>query len=145
MHKMVGWANQVLSCNLPTTFVWLHDFSTTPPQRVVLVGTSSAGAMFPYTYYSCPSELHSSEPPAPENDAEEQTFDPRAPRSNFNLFPLEHLLYCTECHEIRCARCMVEEVICWYCPTCLFEVPSSTVRSEGNRHGIYYSAHMAIC
>jgi dynactin-4 len=24
--------------------------------------------------------------------------------------------------------------VTWFCPNCLFEVPSSTVRSEGNRY-----------
>jgi dynactin-4 len=107
----------------------------------------------PYTFYACPcvnttaplpiltahqNRKTSREPPPvdSENSEEEDTFDPRAPRSNFSLFPLESLLWCTECHQMRCARCMVEEVVCWYCPSCLFEVPSSTVRSEGNRLAI---------
>lgn len=68
------------------------------------------------------------------DDDGERTFDPHAQRAQYSLFPLEHLLYCTECHQIRCARCIAEEVVCWYCPSCLFEVPSSTVRSEGNRY-----------
>lgn len=110
---------------------------------------------FPYTYYSCPCVYASAPLPRPqskdrkasreqqnvaaaappdEDDGDEQTFDPKSPRANFSLFPLEHLLWCTECHEMRCARCMAEEIVCWYCPTCLFEVPSSTVRTEGNRH-----------
>jgi dynactin 4 len=96
---------------------------------------------FPYTYYSCPC-TDSSPSAAPSrgnakaaspDEDEERTFDPRSPRANFSLFPLEHLLYCTECHQIRCTRCINEEVVCWYCPSCLFEVPSSTVRSEGTR------------
>jgi Dynactin p62 family len=105
---------------------------------------------FPYTFYACPcvntsaplpiltahQNRKTSREPLPadlENSDEEDTFDPRSPRSNFSLFPLETLLWCTECHQMRCARCMVEEVVCWYCPSCLFEVPSSTLRSEGNR------------
>ncbi|KAF2668878.1 hypothetical protein BT63DRAFT_433418 [Microthyrium microscopicum] len=103
----------------------------------------------PYTYYSCPcvntsapvpilaaNRKHSREQPptdTTEFDNEEQTFDSRSPRANLSLVPLEHLLWCTECHQMRCARCVLEEVQCWYCPACLFEVPSSTVRSEGNR------------
>jgi dynactin-4 len=112
---------------------------------------------FPYTYYSCPCVyaaplprpqrdrkasreqqnpgVRPAPPPDEEEDGDEQTFDPKSPRANYSLFPLEHLLWCTECHEMRCARCMAEEIVCWYCPTCLFEVPSSTVRTEGNRHG----------
>ncbi|KAF2433111.1 hypothetical protein EJ08DRAFT_686476 [Tothia fuscella] len=97
---------------------------------------------FPYTYYSCscvdtPTSLlplsRKSVEARSSSDEEETTFDPRSSRANFSLYPLEHLLYCTECHQMRCSRCTTEEVLCWYCPSCLFEVPSSTVRSEGNR------------
>ncbi|KAL1964117.1 hypothetical protein VTN77DRAFT_7535 [Rasamsonia byssochlamydoides] len=68
-----------------------------------------------------------------EDDEEEQTFDPRSPRANFSLYPPEQLLYCEDCHQIKCPRCITEEIVCWYCPNCLFETPSSMVRSEGNR------------
>jgi len=112
---------------------------------------------FPYTYYACPcvntsaplpilranqTRKTSREVPPIGVDAtkvdsdeedEEESFDPKSPRANFSLFPIDNLLWCTECHQMRCARCMFEEVVCWYCPSCLFEVPSSTVRSDGNR------------
>lgn len=68
-----------------------------------------------------------------EDEDEEKTFDPRNPRSNFSLYPPEQLLYCEDCHQIKCPRCITEEIVCWYCPNCLFETPSSMVRSEGNR------------
>ncbi|KAI1003411.1 hypothetical protein K3495_g4794 [Podosphaera aphanis] len=68
-----------------------------------------------------------------EEDEEERTFDLRSPRSNFTLYPVEHLLYCEDCQQIRCPRCVLDEIVTWYCPNCLFEVPSSTVKSEGNR------------
>ena len=105
-----------------------------------------ASRRFPYSYVSCPCsdasrrrvippKRHSREvdPAEEEFEAEEKTFDPRNPRSSFSLFPAEHLLYCEECHDIKCPRCITEEIICWYCPSCLFETPSSTVRSENNR------------
>lgn len=100
--------------------------------------------LFPYAFYSCPcvdsapGKLTSAkngeaslQPPDDEDD--ENTFDSQSPRANFSLYPIEHLLYCTDCHQIRCPRCTAEEIVCWYCPNCLFEVPSSTVRSDGNR------------
>ncbi|EWC48341.1 hypothetical protein DRE_02110 [Drechslerella stenobrocha 248] len=68
-----------------------------------------------------------------DDDDEENNFDPRDPRSAFSLFPIENLLYCEDCHQIRCPRCVQDEIVCWYCPSCLFEVPSSTVKSDGNR------------
>ncbi|KAF1816111.1 dynactin p62 [Eremomyces bilateralis CBS 781.70] len=95
---------------------------------------------FPYTYYACScadntstQEKRVSQEPQSAQDEDERTFDPRSRRSNFSLYPIEHLLYCTECHEMRCPRCVTEEVICWYCPNCLFEAPSSTIKQEGHR------------
>ncbi|TGO28822.1 hypothetical protein BPAE_0022g00120 [Botrytis paeoniae] len=92
----------------------------------------------PYTYFQCPCSdtsilANSSTPPDSPTHEEERTFDPRAPRANYSLYPLEHLLYCEDCHQIRCSRCVLDEIVTWYCPSCLFEVPSSTVKSEGNR------------
>ncbi|KAF2275521.1 uncharacterized protein EI97DRAFT_494765 [Westerdykella ornata] len=97
---------------------------------------------FPYTYYSCSchetrispgASKRSSHPPPAEDEEDEQTFDPKNPRSNYSLYPLEHLLYCEDCRQIRCPRCVIEETLNWFCPSCLFEVPSSVVKSDGNR------------
>lgn len=114
---------------------------------------------FPYTFISCPCSHDSIQHPSSDEhlsqsiadlslsssrrrrkskledeDDEDGTFDPRAPRSNYSLYPPEHLLYCEDCHQIKCPRCVTEEIVCWYCPSCLFETPSSMVRSEGNRY-----------
>lgn len=99
--------------------------------------------MNPYTYILCPCSdpanvsRHSHNDPTtplqPEPDDYEAAFDPRAPRANFSLYPLEYLLYCVECHQIRCPRCIAEEVVTYYCPNCLFEVPGSNIKSDGNR------------
>ncbi|KPM43696.1 hypothetical protein AK830_g2856 [Neonectria ditissima] len=98
--------------------------------------------VIPYTYIQCPcSDVSSTSAADHANDAhdqdsvddDERTFDPRAPRSNYSLYPLEYLLYCEDCQQIRCPRCVNEEVVTYYCPHCLFEVPSSNLRSEGNR------------
>lgn len=93
---------------------------------------------FPYSYFSCPCTSSSATTTASVGEVddeaeEEKTFDPRSPRTNFSLYPLDHLLWCEDCHEIRCVRCTIEEIVCWYCPSCLFEVASSMVKSEGNR------------
>ncbi|KAJ5054758.1 uncharacterized protein L3040_001022 [Drepanopeziza brunnea f. sp. 'multigermtubi'] len=97
----------------------------------------------PYTYFQCPCtdnsvptrNLGPESPKSEEEDSEDddRTFDPRAPRANYSLYPLEHLLYCEDCHQIRCPRCVLDEIVTFFCPNCLFEVPSSTVKSEGNR------------
>ncbi|KAF2686096.1 dynactin-like protein Arp1 p62 subunit RO2 [Lentithecium fluviatile CBS 122367] len=96
---------------------------------------------FPYTYYACDcfdsttttASKRASQVLAAAAEEDERDFDPRSPRSNYSLFPLEHLLYCEDCQQIRCPRCVIEETLNWYCPSCLFEVPSSVVKSDGNR------------
>ncbi len=101
---------------------------------------------FPYTYISCPcsdasqralstSRKRSSRDVDLDEEIQddEDSFDPRHPRSAFSLFPPEHLLYCEECQEIKCPRCVTEEINAVYCPDCLFESPRVMVRGEGNR------------
>ena len=89
---------------------------------------------FPYTYISCPCTDIGNAPSDDDDKVEqERTFDPNSPRANFSLYPLEHLMYCEDCQQIRCPRCTIEEIVCWYCPTCLFEMPSSMLRSDGYR------------
>ncbi|KAI9740684.1 MAG: hypothetical protein M1818_004648 [Claussenomyces sp. TS43310] len=94
----------------------------------------------PYTYFQCPCTSDTPDltrkdgdiASLPEEETDDRDFDPRSPRANYSLYPLEHLLYCEDCQQIRCPRCVLDEIVTWYCPNCLFEVPSSTVRSEGN-------------
>ena len=93
---------------------------------------------FPYTYISCPctdvsTPVNGSTEIQDDEEEQERTFNPRSPRANFSLYPLEYLLYCEDCQQIRCPRCTVEEIVCWYCPSCLFEMPLSVVKSEGPR------------
>lgn len=105
---------------------------------------------FPYTYVACPctsqtssavtniDQRRASRQVRQEDSADEQedqAFNPHDPRAKFSLYISDHLLYCDECHQIRCPRCWSEEITNWYCPSCLFEVPSSVVKSDGNRYG----------
>ncbi|CAJ2506250.1 Uu.00g003800.m01.CDS01 [Anthostomella pinea] len=105
----------------------------------------------PYTYIQCPchdttttttttSQSRPAEdapsptsPHSSDDDDDDHNFDPRAPRSNYSLYPLEYLLWCDVCHQIRCPRCVAEELVTIYCPNCLFEVASSSLKTEGNR------------
>lgn len=97
-------------------------------------------SIFPYTYYTCPctditapSGAFDETPTEDEAAEANRTFDRQSPRANFALHPLENLLFCNECHEIRCPRCYFEEVLYYFCPQCLLETPSTTVKSESNR------------
>ncbi|KAI1826240.1 dynactin Arp1 p62 subunit RO2 [Xylaria intraflava] len=100
----------------------------------------------PYTYIQCPchdstiqgrsaddTPSTTSQESKGENRDDDHAFDPRAPRSNFSLYPLEYLFYCDVCQQIRCPRCVSEELVTIYCPSCLFEVGSSSLKTEGNR------------
>ncbi|KAJ1562158.1 hypothetical protein HK405_015257, partial [Cladochytrium tenue] len=49
------------------------------------------------------------------------------------LHPLYRMYYCDYCHCLRCPSCVQEEIVSFYCPNCLFEVPSASVKAEKNR------------
>ncbi|BEI98088.1 hypothetical protein CcaverHIS631_0303870 [Cutaneotrichosporon cavernicola] len=58
---------------------------------------------------------------------------PPAYASSFSSFsPLDTLYFCEECDAIRCDQCVVIEVASYYCPSCLFDVPSHSVRTDKN-------------
>ncbi|KZT54734.1 dynactin p62 [Calocera cornea HHB12733] len=74
----------------------------------------------PPVLYHCPcSSLHA--PP------------PTLPSASYQSHPLDMLYFCPECDAVRCPRCVSVEVSTYYCPNCLFEVPSASVRAEKNR------------
>ncbi|KAH9989716.1 dynactin p62 family-domain-containing protein [Russula compacta] len=58
---------------------------------------------------------------------------PNTPSSSYSFHPLHELFFCEECDAVRCNRCVSVEVSGYYCPNCLFEVPSASVRAEKNR------------
>lgn len=100
------------------------------PERTTVSGQKTEGDKPPGNQ----TEQNGGEDGADDDEDEEQTFDPRSPRSNFSLYPPEQLLYCEDCHQIKCPRCITEEIVSWYCPSCLFETPSSMVRGDANRY-----------
>lgn len=121
-------------------------------------GSPAAAPPFaPYTYIQCPcsdtqtaadpttasgpGQATGDVPGGDDDEDDDRTFDPRAPRSNYSLYPLEYLLYCEDCHQIRCPRCIAEEIVTYYCPNCQFEVPTSNIKSEGNRYEQYKCAY----
>ncbi|KAJ7284712.1 dynactin subunit 4 [Mycena rebaudengoi] len=78
--------------------------------------------MAPTVDYHCPCLSHSTVPPPPH-----------LPSSSHSFHPLHSLFFCEECDAVRCNRCVSIEVSGYYCPNCLFEVPSASVRAEKNR------------
>ncbi|KAF7298798.1 hypothetical protein MIND_00827400 [Mycena indigotica] len=73
-------------------------------------------------HYHCPCLSQSTLPPPPH-----------LPSSSHSFHPLHTLFFCEECDAVRCNRCVSVEVSGYYCPNCLFEVPSASVRAEKNR------------
>lgn len=57
----------------------------------------------------------------------------KAPAGAGQHHTLSSLLFCEECDAVRCNACVASEVALFYCPSCLFEVPSASVRSEKSR------------
>ncbi|PWN23640.1 hypothetical protein BCV69DRAFT_309521 [Microstroma glucosiphilum] len=53
--------------------------------------------------------------------------------ARYSFHSLQTLYYCTECLETRCQLCSQSEIVTHYCPACLFDVPSATVKAERNR------------
>ncbi|KAJ3747513.1 dynactin p62 family-domain-containing protein [Lentinula detonsa] len=78
--------------------------------------------MAPNVLYHCPCLSASSVPPPPHLAS-----------SSYSFHPLHTLFFCEECDAVRCNRCVSVEVSGYYCPNCLFEVPSASVRAEKNR------------
>ncbi|KAJ7746579.1 dynactin subunit 4, partial [Mycena metata] len=78
--------------------------------------------MPPTVDYHCPCLSHSTVPPPPH-----------LPSSSHSFHTLNSLFFCEECDAVRCNRCVSVEVSGYYCPNCLFEVPSASVRAEKNR------------
>lgn len=79
--------------------------------------------MAPSVLYHCPCLSASAVPPPPHLQSSSRSFH-----------PLHTLFFCEECDAVRCNRCVSVEVSSYYCPNCLFEVPSASVRSEKNRY-----------
>ena len=109
--------------------------------------SSSMAAPFPYAHYACPCST--SNGPASSKRAsqlepqDEDTFNPHDPRAAYALYPLDNLLFCDECSQIRCQKCVNDEIITWFCPSCLFDVPSGQVevRTTGVRETVTIARH----
>ncbi|KAG7445718.1 uncharacterized protein BT62DRAFT_896625 [Guyanagaster necrorhizus] len=79
--------------------------------------------MAPSVLYHCHCLSSPSGPPPP----------PHLASSSHSFHSLHSLFFCEECDAVRCNRCVSVEVSGYFCPNCLFEVPSASVRAEKNR------------
>lgn len=114
---------------------------------------SHVGSMsYPYTLISCPCSAdqqpgsleqlnehrRTSQHPGRQDElrdevVETEPFNPSQPRSAFSIYNYESLLFCGECHQIRCPRCWSDEIVQIYCPSCLCKTVPSAVKTDGNR------------
>ncbi|TPX71689.1 hypothetical protein SpCBS45565_g00754 [Spizellomyces sp. 'palustris'] len=92
----------------------------------------------PYVYYQChchqQARIPSNTQTTPTGHVDETTEPPRT-ADILSLFPISRTYYCDHCHQLRCPLCISEEIACYYCPNCLFEVPTASVKAEKNRCG----------
>ncbi|WRT65526.1 uncharacterized protein IL334_002471 [Kwoniella shivajii] len=58
---------------------------------------------------------------------------PSYPSSSTAYHPLNKLYFCEECDATRCDLCVGVEIASYFCPNCLFDVPSANVRADKNR------------
>ncbi|KAK9767460.1 hypothetical protein K7432_002728 [Basidiobolus ranarum] len=65
------------------------------------------------------------------SDPLEFTFDSHS--TDLITLPVSKLYYCEQCEAVKCTRCLQEEIVSYYCPNCLFEVPTASVKYEKNR------------
>ncbi|KAK9694202.1 hypothetical protein K7432_013528 [Basidiobolus ranarum] len=70
-----------------------------------------------------------------ENELDTPPFDLSEHDVHLVTQPLSKLYFCESCHQLRCPRCVQSEIVCYYCPNCLFEVPTASVKYEKNRCG----------
>lgn len=99
-----------------------------PPPRASLEVTTMASVQ-----YHCPCFSTNPVPPAPNLRS-----------STYSFHPLHALFFCEECDAVRCNNCVSVEVSCYYCPNCLFEVPSASVRAEKNRSGLCFIVKVCL-
>lgn len=112
------------------------------PPRVLYHCTCRYGVLQPPDSVTDPASARSSN--HPQQNAESSTaaasravYPPSLPSqsaaSRYSFHPLSHLYFCGECTTSRCHLCAQSEIVTHYCPSCLFEVPSASVKSERSR------------
>ncbi|KAK5665668.1 hypothetical protein QVD99_007318 [Batrachochytrium dendrobatidis] len=55
---------------------------------------------------------------------------PLLPVNGLQVHTLDRLLFCSVCNELKCDGCVSQEVSCCYCPNCMFEVPTTSIKTE---------------
>ncbi|OMH85569.1 Dynactin subunit 4 [Zancudomyces culisetae] len=85
----------------------------------------------PRVYYNCSCEVNDSQVGKTEG-GENDIVQYRKKKAQHNP---DQLFFCYDCDAIRCKNCVFLEAAGFYCPTCLFEVPMTSVRAENNSCG----------
>ncbi|TPX34186.1 hypothetical protein SmJEL517_g03075 [Synchytrium microbalum] len=82
---------------------------------------------------SIPSSKHQQEEQIHQaSNTEDQIPNPPINADSYKLQTLPNLYWCDSCHQIKCWKCTLDQVACYFCPNCLFEVPSASVKADRN-------------
>ncbi|KAG0264488.1 hypothetical protein BG011_006652 [Mortierella polycephala] len=95
--------------------------SNAPSTDLVLAGAASTGAILQHDENMLKSKTMA------DIHASGNNSDPHGSHS------LSRLYFCDSCDEIRCPKCTQDEIVCYYCPNCLFDVPTASVKSEKHK------------
>lgn len=92
--------------------------------------TTTSLALVPPTTGTHPSaEAHESA----RSTKEKEFFDSGNTSDTHGSQSLSRLYFCDSCDEIRCSKCTQDEIVCYYCPNCLFDVPTASVKMEKHK------------
>ncbi|KAI8350078.1 dynactin p62 family-domain-containing protein [Mortierella sp. GBAus27b] len=76
------------------------------------------------------AEAHES---ARKSKAMKEFYDSGNSSDPYGSQSLSRLYFCDSCDEIRCPKCTQDEIVCYYCPNCLFDVPTASVKMEKHK------------
>ncbi|KAG0047218.1 hypothetical protein BGZ83_007689 [Gryganskiella cystojenkinii] len=103
--------------------------SQTPPPPPLSSKTSSADALIVRASpFNDPEPHHHHEPRSME-----EIYASGNNSDEHGSLSLSRLYFCDVCDEIRCPKCTQDEIVCYYCPNCLFDVPTASVKSEKHK------------
>lgn len=94
-------------------------------------GPSSSSDLVPF---STESPLSSSQQPRQKSPSTQPGVHASGNNSDVHgSQSLSRLYFCDSCDEVRCPKCVQDEIVCYYCPNCLFDVPTASVKSEKHK------------
>ncbi|KAF9581977.1 hypothetical protein BGW38_000821, partial [Lunasporangiospora selenospora] len=69
----------------------------------------------------------------PQNETDKALYSSGNHSDTHGSIPLSRLYFCDSCDELRCPKCVQDEIVCYYCPHCLFDAPTASVKTEKHK------------